>query len=538
MNDQPETKPSNWERSNIVRTCRWLCSKRGMRRVFIVLAWIVTIIGLWYGEENWRGRRAWNQYRKATEARGESLDYAAYIPKPVPDDQNFAATPFLKSFFLQPDTSILTNDLYIRASGHITKTKIVKDNGRRLFTDLVAWQLASITLQNGKLNRDETFETDETDLASRAAAAPAVLEGMKPDQAAFAELRAASAREFSRYRVKYDFENPWNTLLPHLSKIKQGCLCLELESCAELAAGQTGQALADVKLMLSLADSVKSEPFLISYLVRVACFQIAIQPVWEGLAEHRWTDAQLQELQARFLSCDFLADAEWYLTAERARHVVTVNIVKRNGMGRITDFMNLMFGEAAQSPLNKVVFNLIGPIVPSGWYYQEELNYCVLFDAQMKGVVDRAAKTVSPSEAESNASGLTGQIYGDPRTSALKAFLRHRLIVWLMLPTFNNFFAKIAIAQTTANQAALACALERYRLANGQFPESLEALSPHFMSRLPNDVITGRPYKYRRADDGQFILYSVGWNEKDDGGAPGKVLFDRTQGDWVWQYPE
>ena len=105
------------------------------------------------------------------------------------------------------------------------------------------------------------------------------------------------------------------------------------------------------------------------------------------------------------------------------------------------------------------------------------------------------------------------------------------------MPVLEGFVVKIAAAQITADQAALACALERYRLANGQFPEKLEALSPRFMPRQPNDVITGQPFKYRRADDGQFILYSVGWNEKDDGGVPGKSLFDKAEGDWVWSYP-
>jgi hypothetical protein len=94
-----------------------------------------------------------------------------------------------------------------------------------------------------------------------------------------------------------------------------------------------------------------------------------------------------------------------------------------------------------------------------------------------------------------------------------------------------------ARAQTTANQTAIACALERYRLANGQFPETLSALSPQFISRLPNDVINGQPYKYRRTADGRFILYSVGWNEKDDGGVPGKSMFDDKEGDWAWDYP-
>ena len=51
------------------------------------------------------------------------------------------------------------------------------------------------------------------------------------------------------------------------------------------------------------------------------------------------------------------------------------------------------------------------------------------------------------------------------------------------------------------------------------------------------DLITDKPYKYRRTIDGQFVLYSIGWDEKDDGGVPGKSLFDEKQGDWVWQYP-
>src|ERR1035441_1753522 len=107
----------------------------------------------------------------------------------------------------------------------------------------------------------------------------------------------------------------------------------------------------------------------------------------------------------------------------------------------------------------------------------------------------------------------------------------------MLEPALNSFCVRMASAQIAAQQAALACALERYRLANGQFPERLSALTPQFMSRLPNDVIGGQPYKYRRTDDGRFILYSVGWNEKDDGGVPGERLFDQTQGDWVWEYP-
>ena len=334
MNDQPKTELSMWERNTFVRAFRWLFSWRGIRRILIVLAWTVTILALFYGEEDWRGRHAWNQYRDAAAAHGLSLDFSTYIPKPVPDEQNFAVTPFLKTF-LQTNPvihAISTNDLYYRACENISDTNIAKAKGYRHFTDLVAWQMASAALQNGELRGDQKFETDITDLAARAAAAPTILEGMKPDAAVFAELRAASSREYSRFPVVYDLDNPWMILLPHLAKIHQTMHRLNLEACAELAAGQSDQALADVKLMLALADSIKSEPFLISYLVRVACVHIAIQPVWEGLAEHRWTDAQLQELQARFSSYDFLGDSETSLKTEHAHAAQWVDAAKKVGL--------------------------------------------------------------------------------------------------------------------------------------------------------------------------------------------------------------
>ncbi|MGA2541817.1 MAG: hypothetical protein ABSG78_09720 [Verrucomicrobiota bacterium] len=560
MSDQPKTELSTWERSTTRRFLRWLFSRRVIRRILIVLAWTVTILGLFYGEENWRGRHAWNQYREAAAARGLSLDWSAYIPKPVPDDQNFAATPFFKTFFQNDGSVVLTNDLWFRACDHISETNNTKYKGHRHFTDLAAWQKAAAALQSGELKRQQEFETDITDLAARAAAAPAVLEGMNPDAAVFAELRAASSREYSRFPVVYDLDNPWVTLLPHLAKIKQTVQRLNLEACAELAAGQTDQALADVKLGLSLADSIKSEPILISYLVRVASVHIAIQPVWEGLAEHRWTDAQLQELQARFSSYDLLADMEQSLKEERAVGTLTADLITKKGLVYVEGIGSFDNYRNYQEPFRKVFFYVIGRVMPSGWYDREKLNYNKVFDAQFEGVVDLTAKTVSPQKAALDADEVGRQIYGkygpsdagiphkffeldrqangeSSGSAALHAILHHLVMARLLLPALRNVPAKAAAVQTAANQAALACALERYRLSNGQFPETLEALTPRFISRAPNDVITGQPYKYRRTDDGKFILYSVGWNEKDDGGVPGTTLFDQTQGDWVWSYP-
>jgi hypothetical protein len=88
--------------------------------------------------------------------------------------------------------------------------------------------------------------------------------------------------------------------------------------------------------------------------------------------------------------------------------------------------------------------------------------------------------------------------------------------------------------------ARVACALERYRRAHAEYPETLEVLAPQFIEKLPHDITNGQPLKYRRSEDGQFVLYSVGWNETDDGGIVALKKtgsLDSEKGDWVWQYP-
>jgi hypothetical protein len=101
-------------RSPLVRLFRWLFSWRGARRILIVTAWAATIIALFYGIENWRGRRAWKKHEQQLLARGEQLDFRAFLLKPVPDDQNFAATPFVASWSMRDndETNIWQDSYY------------------------------------------------------------------------------------------------------------------------------------------------------------------------------------------------------------------------------------------------------------------------------------------------------------------------------------------------------------------------------------------------------------------------------------------
>jgi hypothetical protein len=116
----------------------------------------------------------------------------------------------------------------------------------------------------------------------------------------------------------------------------------------------------------------------------------------------------------------------------------------------------------------------------------------------------------------------------------------YTLICRMLLPGLTKSSHRFAVAQASLNFARSACALERYRLDAGKYPATLDALVPRFMPRVPSDPIGGQPLHYRTTEDGNFIVYSVGWNETDDGG---NVRFtnngsiDLDQGDWVWRHP-
>ena len=56
---------------------------------------------------------------------------------------------------------------------------------------------------------------------------------------------------------------------------------------------------------------------------------IALQPVWEGLQDHKWSDAQLVELDQELGKLDFLADYEFSMRSERASMLATIDYLRR-----------------------------------------------------------------------------------------------------------------------------------------------------------------------------------------------------------------
>jgi hypothetical protein len=528
-------KPTQPEqRSWIARCCRGLFTRRGAFRAVLVFAWLVTSVALIYGIENWRGRRAWKRYERELQARGEQLDLRDFIPKPVAAEENFAATPFVQSWFSQAENNEIWRDGFDQASEKVSKSTtgdVPKEKSFWRFTDLLAWE-AAFGAEPGSVGAPPPTASQLED-ASRARAAKAVLDALKESESQLGELRAASQKPHSRYPVVYDLENPWQIRLPHLVNIKRACQRLQLGASARLVLGQSAEAHNDVQLMLFLADSVRDEPLLISWLVRNVCVQIALRPVWEGLAERRWSDSQLRDIQDHVARYRFLPGLDRALDCERAAAILTADLLYR-GKFRFSD----LAGEPRQVSLGEEIAAGLARMAPRGWCYREQVNYCRLFDKQFGGTFDVEQNRIFPERVELRDCELEQALARSiVDNRALNGVLNHRALAALILPALGGVARKSASAQVASDHVVIACALERYRLAKATLPESLQALVPEFVASLPRDPLTGDVYKYRRTNDGLFVLYSVGWNERDDGGSPGTKSFDEREGDWVWQYP-
>jgi hypothetical protein len=94
---------------------------------------------------------------------------------------------------------------------------------------------------------------------------------------------------------------------------------------------------------------------------------------------------------------------------------------------------------------------------------------------------------------------------------------RRALLATMLLPGTRKVMASVPRKLSWLRSAVAAVAAERYRRAHGTWPESLEALVPEYLERVPADPYDGQPLRYRRLADG-VVIYAVGPDGVDNGG--------------------
>lgn len=475
---------------------------------------------------DWEGRRVWEAYRVEAGQRGVVFDTEKLMPPSVPDAENFAAIPLFRPF--HAGTPEWERHRTNRVAGATATPVEIRDPGAKPLPSTEGdWRLGQRPVL-AEWQAHYRASTNFPKWPEPRTPAEDVLKALTRFDAEFAELRAAAGRPHARFNIQLT-EDGISTLLTHLQAVKGVSSALLLKARAELAAGLPIDAQADAMLVLRLSDSIKTEPFLISHLVRLALLRAALAVLWEGLAGHRWSAAQLAAFQEKLAELNLPGEHRFALAGERTlgNRIIHYLIRKPEMLEQfIYGFSNRPVASGAYS----------ARIIPSGWYQRELVNYHIGFDDYVSPTVPSAAGEFDAGKVRSLEERMKRDIGREK--APFKAILHHQVLKILLLPALGTASQRTAEGQAFTRLALAACALERHRLSHGSYPESLAQVAAEF-GLIPADPMNGRPFRYERTADGRFRLWSIGWNSTDD---DGQVAFrkskkrevDWANGDWVW----
>lgn len=546
---------------------------RWVRRALVAAVLVATTVGAFYTIENWRGKRAWEECKRELESRGYGFDWKALIPPPVPDESNFFKAPMMSNWFCGRGAKISSNiqDCFeapvLVAEIVVTNQEVI--DGQRIprldDSDAGSNAVARILrgagpalwdpLQHQKLavfNRSvEDFQPVkfvvysgpktnlalylhsfvsplETDWACILGVqvtnrtyrltrdlpldARVILKGLERCDPDLDLIRSALRRPFARLNGNY--EDAAEMPIPNFAGLRSTAQLLSRKAKCHMLLGEGGQALRDVTLLNEIRRICKREPTgkpitLVDAMINVAITGLYVDTLADGFRLNVWREPDLVELQNQLASINVIPGLANAFQSGEGVSMIRV-------FEKYTPLQILSFGNPGPRFRARLM-----TYMPQGWQYQNMVVFA-RWSEQAQLMFEPTKTEIDPAKVKSVQAYLQGIV--EHSTGP------YNYLVTLAIPNTWRAMTSCAKTQTQVNQACIVCGLERYRLAKGRYPEALDKLVPEFAAKIPVDVIKGQPMHYRCGSDGAtFSLYSVGWDEKDDGGEP--------KTDWVWSCP-
>jgi len=495
-----------------------------MRRFFkyalLFLLVVATVLVFVVIYENHSGAKAWDQVRQDLEDAKVELDVQAFVPVMPEPGSNFATTPMIAALFdfeavpLDPRDPLAGNKLVYADEANRQRFLSLKvPRGLEGLADWSKGQRADLTAIATNLAAGSSFTLPE-----QGTPAERILAAFAPFASDLAELdAAAAARPYAQAPVVFgdDFAESISMHIPFLSEFMSHQKFQSVRVSAALAAGKPNEALRAVKTMRQISRTAGSNPTVFGHLLEIACWQITLSAVWEGLASGAWSEAQLAELQAMLQSEDVLGHAERAMNCELVTYQIAGADYMKTAKPKESSQLFSFGGQASMGGASM--------LLPDGvWDHNKALAARLMLDYQILPLRER-------------------QFNGMPDLDDLLGKTTPRnFLAKMTLPGLGSMNIRSADAQQSLDLAATACALERYNLRQKTYPDTLDALIPVLMTKPPADVCRkGEALSYSKTEQG-YVLYSVGANQRDDGG---RVSFkargnrDIESGDWTWAVP-
>ena len=479
-------------------------------------------------------KAAEDRYRAELQTRGEPMDLAQALPPGVPPEEN-SAGQFLEACALmeKSDTFLSTNPISGKMSVAPGKAMVVatqpdvRETGE--FGSTNSWAEAQAAVdQNGKCLELLRGVIDKPKL------------------------------DFSIPYAKGFLDEGFFTN-EHLAAFKKTALLLASAAIVDLHQHNTGAAITNARVELVLANAMQDQRLLISELVRIAIANIAQSATWEILQSQSAADSDLAALQGDWERLNFTHS---YANALAIERLVDDNMLAqwRKSDAELEKYLGLpskalqslgMADVEASGVFKRVKLSAQIFMWRYWWSYADELcnlhGRQVLLDAAHR-VETNAAFAPTLRLQEEGLAVLHLQSSSDqlPNPFSLLAEPNLHSMQSESVVELSACLKKVMMAETMKRLSVAAIALKRFQLRHGNYPEALGQLVPEFLSAVPLDPVDDQPLRYRRNADGTFVLYSVGPNNKDDGGDPSLEKgaesssynwLDRHALDWVWPQP-
>ncbi len=452
------------------------CERRGgwTKGLLFAVVTLVSIVTLFFSWTNWWGARKLSAALAVLREKNEPTRFEEIVPPPVPDADNTAAAPVFQEVFVS-----------------------AKDS--RLGKLEIPWKKIAGKPESGEstihfvarfLNPD--FKGDDQ------AAGELVLKSLAPSAPLLEEVAQAVRRPGVCWPL--DYSKGFELSLPHLPAMANTSKVLQGRAQAELAAGRPENAFQDVQTILALARAAGSGPFLISLLVESSISDRASQVINDGLERHAWTDAQLADLSSELSRIDLLARLSDGLRGERAS-LLQFDVSR-------TDLLTLQeLPDTGTVRLQKKALRAASAIWPAGWVNEDKAAYI--------GTIQRYIDAVKqPRELPSTLAEIEAARAGSSVWNKIRNPLSQ-----VAMPAIMGAAKRIAATQTILRSLAAACAVERYRMAHGRLPATLEDLVPAFLPSVPTDPLTGKPLCYKPSESSSYLIYGTGWDQTDNSGS-------------------
>jgi len=299
-------------------------------------------------------------------------------------------------------------------------------------------------------------------------------------------LHEAASIEHCRYPI--DFTQELDQAAPWLKELQASARLLRLDVFIQCDNHNPEKALESIRTSLSLSRSVGT-PLLIHRLVRNSVQSRTYLSIERILNRTQLTEEQLMRLSAWIEESDI---DEGYRRALVGEQCLGLNTFQ----APIRDIVN-------QTESGKGFLLILTPRKILGLLDRDTMEYINIMQDYIDTVELPHYKRLTAFDSIQKA------VYNGKRGSMLTRML---------MPAFGRIMQieNRHLAHLRATQTALA--IERYRLAEGYLPESLEKLVPAYMEFVPKDPFDGRNLSYFTRENG-FVVYSVGYDLTDDGGA-------------------